>query len=227
MIFVAEIGMNHNGNFGLFHEMIKKAAISGADIVKFQLGWRDGENEINSIRSKDIENIIKISNYYNIEWMFSILSDKALDRIKPFNPKRYKVASRTVIENPNLVQKIIDEGKETFISLGMWKKEDFPDFKGNNIKYIWCKSNYPTAPWDIKKFPKSFSKDKYYGISDHTIGNELCYIAISRGANFVEKHFTLDKSDTTIRDHALSLTPDEFKSLVKNGRDICNILKYI
>ena len=35
--------MNHNGNFGLFFELIKQAAHSGADIVKFQLGWRDGE----------------------------------------------------------------------------------------------------------------------------------------------------------------------------------------
>ena len=29
----------------------------------------------------------------------------------------------------------------------------------------------------------------------------------NRGAKVIEKHFTLDKSDTTIRDHALSLTP--------------------
>ena len=36
--------------------------------------------------------------------------------------------------------------------------------------------------------------------------------------NFKVKHFTLDKSDTTIRDHALSATPSEFKNLVKLGR---------
>ena len=43
-------------------------------------------------------------------------------------------------------------------------------------------------------------------------------MAITRGASVIEKHFTLDKSDTTIRDHALSSTPSEFKNLVRLGR---------
>ena len=36
MLFVAEIGMNHNGNFDLAYELIKQAKFSGADIAKFQ-----------------------------------------------------------------------------------------------------------------------------------------------------------------------------------------------
>ena len=39
-------------------------------------------------------------------------------------------------------------------------------------------------------------------------------------AKIIEKHFTLDKSNTTIRDHALSATPSEFKLLVDLGNDI-------
>ena len=42
LIFIAEIGLNLNGNFGLLFELIKQAAWSGADIAKFQLGWRAG-----------------------------------------------------------------------------------------------------------------------------------------------------------------------------------------
>ena len=41
-----------------------------------------------------------------------------------------------------------------------------------------------------------------------------------RGSEVIEKHFTLDKSDTTIRDHALSATPSEFASMVQLGRGI-------
>ena len=37
IIFIAEIGMNHNGNFGLLHELIKQASLSGANIAKFQI----------------------------------------------------------------------------------------------------------------------------------------------------------------------------------------------
>jgi sialic acid synthase SpsE len=45
-------------------------------------------------------------------------------------------------------------------------------------------------------------------------------MAIMRGATIIEKHFTLDKSDTTIRDHALSASPSEFRHLVELGNAI-------
>ena len=49
MIFIAEIGMNHNGNMGLIFELVKQASLSGANIAKFQLGWRCGKGEINQL----------------------------------------------------------------------------------------------------------------------------------------------------------------------------------
>ena len=126
LTFIAEIGMNHNGNFGLLHELIKQASLSKANIAKFQLGWRDGEGEINKIDDDTIKLIIKICDYYSIEPMFSIIKDSAYDRIKKFNMKKYKIASRTVIDNPKLVKKILSEGKETFLSLGMWNNNFLP-----------------------------------------------------------------------------------------------------
>ena len=76
--FIAEIGMNHNGNFGLLHELIKQAAQSKANIAKFQLGWRDGPEEINNINDETIELILKLCEYYSIEPMFSIIKDRAM-----------------------------------------------------------------------------------------------------------------------------------------------------
>ena len=70
--FIAEIGMNHNGNFDLCFEMIKQAKLSGADIVKFQLGWRDKPGEINQIDAKIINQLISWSKYFEIELLFSI-----------------------------------------------------------------------------------------------------------------------------------------------------------
>ena len=58
------------------------------------------------------------------------------------------------------------------------------------------------------------------GYSDHSVGIEVPLMAIMRGATIIEKHFTLDKSDTTIRDHALSASPSEFRQLVELGRAI-------
>lgn len=227
MIFIAEIGLNYNGNIGLLHELIRQAKLAGADIVKFQLGWRGKKNEINYIDDKAIKIILKISKFYEIEPMFSIFTEEALNMIKKYDLKRYKIASRTLVENFELAKKIVAEKKETFVSLGFWKKKNLPFKKNEKIKYLWCKSNYPTAPWEIKNFPKTFKSSNILGLSDHSIGNELSLIAISRGAQIIEKHFTLDKSDTTIRDHALSSTPNEFRMLVNNGRAIFKLLDMI
>ena len=112
--FIAEIGMNHNGNFDLCFEMIKQAKLSGADIVKFQLGWRDKPGEINQIDAKIINQLISWSKYFEIELLFSIISDQAYDLIKPFNFQRYKIASRTVIDNLPLVKKILKEKKKNY-----------------------------------------------------------------------------------------------------------------
>ena len=227
MIFIAEIGLNYNSNVGLLHELIRQAKLAGADIVKFQLGWRGKKNEINHIDDKIIKLIIKISQFYEIEPMFSIFTNEALEMIKKYNFRRYKIASRTLVENFSLAKKIIAEKKETFVSLGFWKKKKLPFKKDLKIKYLWCKSIYPTAPWELKKFPKKFRSSDILGLSDHSIGIELSLIAISRGAQIIERHFTLDKSDTTIRDHALSLTPNEFKILVDNGKAMFKLLDKI
>ncbi len=227
MIFIAEIGLNYNGNFDLIYEMIKKAKYSGATICKFQLGWRDGPGEINQLDQKKINQIIIWCEYFNVECMFSIISEKAYTLIKKFNFNKLKIASRSLKYNFDLVKKIVNENKKKkiYMSLGMWQKKKLP-FKNSNIDYLWCVSKYPTYNKDLKKFPKNFIKSNLKGYSDHTIGIDTCLIAISRGAKVIEKHFTLDKSNTTIRDHALSATPDEFKQLVEIGTEIEKKVKF-
>ena len=86
---------------------------------------------------------------------------------------------------------------------------------------MWCQSNYPTFNDDLKNyFLKKFQKDHIVGYSDHSIGIEMSLLAIVRGAQIIEKHFTLDKSNITTRDHSLSATPEEFRNLINLGRDI-------
>lgn len=219
LTFIAEIGLNHNGNFGLFFELIKQASLAGADFAKFQLGWRAKEDEINNLGSSEIELIKTCCNHHNIKPLFSIFNHKAFELAKKYNLEAYKIASRTVVDDKKLVKEILKEGKRTFISLGMTdEKEPFGNEK--NIEYLWCKSEYPALPWVLKDMPKDFLKNNLAGYSDHSIGIEVPIMAIMRGAIVIEKHFTLDKSDTTIRDHALSATPNEFQNLVRIGRSI-------
>ena len=86
-----------------------------------------------------------------------------------------------------------------------------------HLGYFWKKNCSQEL---LKKFPKKFSSNTYDGFSDHTIGIETSLLAISRGAKIIERHFSLDKSDNTIRDHVISSTPSEFRLLVELGREL-------
>ena len=195
MIFISEIGLNHYGNFGLLPELIRQAAQTGADIAKFQLGWRSGEGEINQLKEEQLSMICSSCDYYGIEPMFSIFTKEAYELAKGYNFNRYKIASRTVVDDPALVEEILSEGKETFISLGFWKEKRFPFTKFNNVRHLFCVSSYPSVIDTY--FPKQFVGSGYAGYSDH-FRIETALLAISRG-QVIEKHFTLDKSDTTIK----------------------------
>ncbi len=213
--------MNYNGNFSLIYELIKQSKLSGADICKFQLGWRDKPGEINQLDLKKVNQIIKWCEYFNTEPMFSIISKKAYEIFKKTKLKKIKIASRSLKYDYDLVKKIVKENpeKKIYISLGMWENVDLP-FNNKNIDYFFCVSKYPCFAEDLLNLPKKFSKNKLIGYSDHTMGIDTCLLAISRGAAVIEKHFTLNKSDMTIRDHALSATPEEFRNLVNLGREI-------
>lgn len=220
MLFIAEIGMNHNGNFDLAYELIKQAKQAGADIAKFQLGWRDKPGEINQITPEVLQQFQRWCDYFEIEFMVSIITRDAWEMARDFGFKTYKVASRTVRDDPELVRTILGQGRTTIVSLGMWEGPGLPFPPQDNLRYLWCRSKYPCEPWDLVDLPKDFAQSPYAGYSDHTIGIETALMAIARGAGIVEKHFTLDKSDRTIRDHALSATPEEFRLMVNLGRDI-------
>ena len=221
MLFTAEIGMNYDGNLDLVFEMIRQAKLAGADIVKFQFGWRDKPGEINFLDAERVDKLKKWCSYWQVEAMASIITEPALELGRRLEPRRYKIAARTVADNPALVEKVLAEGKETFISLGMWKGRGWPFGKPTEtVRYVFCCSKYPTYPEDLAGMPERFSPDGFYGYSDHMHGIEGCLLALSRGARYIEKHFTLNKTSQVIRDHVLSATPAEFRSLTESGRPL-------
>lgn len=226
MLFVAEIGLNHDGNFDLAYELIRQAKLAGADIAKFQFGWRHKPEEINHIPLERAQTLKKWCDYLNIEMMASFFTEEGFEIGKAIGLNRYKIASRTVKDNPELCEKILAEKKETFVSLGFWEGQDVPFGRSNaQLRYIFCRSKYPSYPEDMKSLPDMFSKNGYYGYSDHCHGIAACLVAIARGAEFIEKHFTLNKTSQVIRDHILSATPDEFKQLTHIGQEINRLVK--
>lgn len=216
-IFVAEIGMNADGDFDMNYELIRQAAWAGADIAKFQVGWRWAKDDINFLDEERLRTLKRWCARFGVEFMASIIVPEAWELVKKVGMDRYKIASRTVKEHPDLCRAIIKDGRETFVSLGMYAGKDFP-FRARNVRYLYCVSKYPARYEDLADFPPRF--DRYFGYSDHLMGLEGCLLALARGARLVEKHFTLNKTSKVIRDHSLSATPEEFQLLVRLGRDV-------
>lgn len=229
MLFVAEIGLNYDGNLDLAYELIRQAKLAGANIAKFQFGWRDRVDEINFIDYERAKKLKSWCEYWDIEILASIITEEAFTLAQSIGMERYKIASRTVVDNPSLCERILSEGKETFVSLGMWKEQHFPFGKpdGKKLRYIYCRSVYPTHPEDLLDMPERFSDHGYYGYSDHSHGIEACILAVARGALYIEKHFTLNKTSQVIRDHVLSATPEEFKQLTQVGNSLGKLVRFM
>jgi sialic acid synthase SpsE len=226
MLFVAEIGMNHDGNFNLAYELIRQAKQANADIAKFQFGWRNKPDEINHIDDSRARQLLGWCEYWGIEMMASLITEDAFEMARRIGLRRYKIASRTVQDNPDLCRKIIAAGHETFVSLGMWDGAAFPfGPPTDHLRYVYCRSKYPTYAEDLKALPGRFTGDEWYGYSDHHHGIDACLLAIARGAQYIEKHFTLNRASTVIRDHVLSATPAEFAELTRHGDALARLVR--
>jgi sialic acid synthase SpsE len=222
MDIIAEIGQNHNGDINIAIELIKVAKLNGANVAKFQLyeakklfpkennPWY--EYNCQTEISKDELNIIfDTCNKYNIEFMASPFDEQRVEWLEEIGVKRYKLASRSIHDN-YLIKKVAETKKETLVSLGMWNEDDFPKLSIENIKFLYCKSIYPT-PINLYNF-NHIDFGTYHGLSDHSIGITAPKIAISRGARIIEKHFTFN-TGMYGPDHICSITPNELNELTK------------
>ena len=98
--------------------------------------------------------------------------------------------------------------------------------KKKNITLLHCNTDYPTKIKDVNLRAFEELKNKFglkLGYSDHTTSQEVPIIAVALGARVIEKHFTINKNFSG-PDHKASFNPDEFKTLVKNIRNIEIIL---
>ena len=110
-------------------------------------------------------------------------------------------------------------------------KEAYESVEGKNIlrdyiTLLHCTSNYPANFNEINLHAMLEMKKRFnlpIGYSDHSKGILVSISAASMGAKYIEKHFTLDQN-LPGPDHLASLEPDQLKELVKNIRDIEDIL---
>lgn len=152
----------------------------------------------------------------------------AVDFLESLNVPCYKIASFE-INDIYLLEYVAETGKPVMISTGAALLEDietavkiFKNRGNNNIVLLKCTSSYPAEISDANISMICDMKNRFgtlAGLSDHTLGCSAAIGAACMGACVIEKHITLDKNDGYV-DSSFSMTPEEFKSMVKTIREI-------
>ncbi len=160
---------------------------------------------------------------------FSTPFDKsAVDLLEDLDVSIYKIASPEITDIP-LIEYIASKGKPVIISTGIATLSDIEEAVnacrkvGNDqIVLLKCVSAYPTPLEDVNLRTIPNMAETFgcpVGLSDHTLGISVPIAAVALGARVIEKHFILSKNIDS-PDREFSLTPDEFKEMVKAVREV-------
>lgn len=150
-IVIAEISGNHNGDKQRAIELVRAAAESGADVVKFQHytadtitarstrpEFRVGSGSLwegrylwdlyeeASTPWEWTEDLIAVANEARIAWFSSPFDETAVDFLEKFDPLMYKVASFEIVDLP-LIRKVAETGKPMILSTGMATEQEISD----------------------------------------------------------------------------------------------------
>jgi pseudaminic acid synthase len=156
----------------------------------------------------------------------------AVNFLEELNVPAYKIASFEIQDIP-LIEYAASKGKPIIISTGIADESDIKlavetcrKVGNNEIILLKCTSSYP-APLELANLntiPDLKTKfNVEVGFSDHTYGSLAPTIAVTLGANIIEKHFILHK-DIGGPDADFSLDVKEFTKMVRKVRDAEKLL---
>jgi len=221
---ISELCGQWGGSVERAEQMILQSKMAGANAVKVQLYdtyQMPGENrerwEYLSMTEEQFLRLKKFSESLNIDFFASAFHEDRFEWILKSDVKINKIASSLVRDQFGFCKKMIGKGLLTYCSLGNWEKEYLP-FCENNVKYFHCVSKYPhTAEEALELMPENFS-GRLVGYSDHTIGIEASKEAVKRGAQIIEKHFTID--------HSLQCDTESAHICSMNYEELCELRNF-
>lgn len=239
---VAELGVNHLGDFTRAKEMIHAAHDAGADFLKFQTYI--AEKRYDRVNNPKGDKFIKLLR----EWQFSqeqeaqlwqyahslgatvltsAFDDESVDFAETMGTAAYKLAAFEVV-NLKLVRAIARKGKPVLISRGMTSDDELARnleiLERSSVPYIilHCISSYPLEKKDSHLRMIHTLRKKYdcpIGHSDHTHGTDIPAFAVAAGANIIEKHFTTTPKRRE-SDNFFSITPEALREMIWKVRQV-------
>jgi len=173
------------------------------------------------------EELFNYARSIDLEIFSSPFSKEAVDFLEQFNPPAYKIASFEITDY-ELIDYTASKGKPIIVSTGIAEFSDIQNAvdtaKKHNvdIALLKCTSAYPAPRSEVNLKTIPALKEIFnvsVGFSDHTLGISAPIAAVTMGARIVEKHFILNKNIDS-PDKEFSLTPNEFKEMVKAIREV-------
>lgn len=245
---IAEIGINHNGSLENALKMVEEAAKAGCDAVKFQkrtpelcvppdqwyieretpwgrMTYIDYRYKV-EFDEKDYQAIDDHCKLHNISWFASCWDEPSVDFLEKFNPVMYKAASASLTDI-DLLKKKKATGKPLIISTGMSTMDEIQnavkEIGKDNLLIAHSTSSYPCPPEELNlnmiNTLQAMFPNNAIGYSGHETGLATTVAAVVLGANFIERHFTLDRAWWG-SDQAASVEPIGMQKLVRDIRDV-------
>jgi len=245
-LVIAEIGINHEGDYAKAERMVRDAAAVGCECVKFQC--HVVEDEMSPQAKKVIPGNADVSIYEIMErcqlseaderrlmdlvrslgmiYLSTPFSRAAADRLEGMGVCGYKIGSGECNNYP-LVDHIAGFGKPVILSTGMNSMQNVAKsveiLRARKVPFglMHTTSMYPTPPEKVRlgamvELMEAFP-DAVVGLSDHTLTIYPCLGAVALGASMLERHYTSDKAWPG-PDVFLSMDPQEMRSLIEGSR---------
>jgi sialic acid synthase SpsE len=239
---IAEIGINHGGDFSKAIELIESASRTGCDAVKFQTYLTEkrapkGNQHIYDILKKcelpfdDFKKLKVCAEENGLQFFSTAFDSESIDCLESIETPFYKVASFDIV-NRELLRKLASIKKPMIISVGMANLTeidlalDVLD-RDSKLTLLHCVSAYPTPEVDANLNAISVLQDRFtncvIGYSDHTCGIKVPAFASVMGAQVIEKHYKIDDLMPCV-DAPVSITESQMTCLVNEIRSIEKIL---
>ena len=244
---IAEIGINHNGDINIAKKLIDVAVDAGCQAVKFQKRTPAicvPEDQKSQIREtpwglmtyleykertefgrSEYEEIDRYSKSKGIDWFASPWDVPSLEFLLDFNPVCIKVASASLTDD-ELIKRLDSSRTPTILSTGMSTMEEIRHavslFMRSPLALAHATSTYPCPPMELNLRMMGTLASEFalpVGYSGHETGLATTLAAVAMGANFIERHITLDRSMWGT-DHAASVEPGGLERLVRDIRTI-------
>ena len=248
IFFVAEVGINHNGDIQICKDLIDVAVDAGCDAVKFQKRdinlvytqefldsprespWgktQRAQKEGLEFSREDYQEIDRYCKEKGIQWFASAWDTNSQEFLRQFDCQYNKIASAMIVHK-DLLHMVAEEGRHTFISTGMSTYADIQRavdiFRAANCPFelMHTVSTYPMKDEDANLRVIETLRNRYdcnVGYSGHEVGLAISYAAAAMGITSLERHITLDRAMYG-SDQSASIEPNGLRQLVGAVRKI-------